>query len=59
MRPIKEEDFKDYTIKGNGWTITLNDMKKALGEWKTLQGSGLVLYGNKHDGTQAILDTKQ
>ena len=58
MRPIKEEDFKDYTIKGNGWSVTFNTAKKALSEWKGMEGSGLTLLGNKHDGAQAILDSK-
>lgn len=58
MRHINEEEFKDFTIKGNGWSVTLNTLSKVMGEWKSMEGSGLTLLGNKHDGSQAILDTK-
>lgn len=56
MRKINENDFVDYTIVGNGWSLTVNTFNKALREWNNLQSG--TLYGNKPDGTRAIIDEK-
>ena len=56
MRTIKEKDYVSYTIVGSGWSFTVNTLKTALYEWANMKFG--TLYGNKPDGTQAILDTK-
>lgn len=57
MRKINENEFVDYTISGNGWNLTISTFKKALGEWKNV-GNGCTFYGNRPNGTRAIIDTK-
>lgn len=57
MRKINENDFVDYTISGNGWNCTFPTLTKAMGQWKDITAG--TLYGNKPDGSRAILDTKQ
>ena len=57
MRKINENDFVDYTIAGNGWTYTVENLNKAMAEWKDIAAG--TLYGTKPDGTRAILDSKQ
>lgn len=56
MRKIKEEEFTTFTIKGQGWSITLHSFKRAQSEWRGLQEKA-TLIGNKQDGTQVIIDT--
>lgn len=56
MRKIDEKQFVDFTIAGNGWTLTVNTFQKALREWNNLTAG--TLYGNKADGTRAIIDSK-
>lgn len=56
MRKINEKEFEDFTIVGNGWSLTVTTFIKALREWNNL-ASG-TLYGNKPDGTSCILDSK-
>ena len=58
MRKINESDFVNYTIDANGWTLTVNTFQNAVNEWKGLNRSGCNLYGNKADGSRAIIDTK-
>jgi len=58
MRKINEDEFVNFTIDGNGWTLTVYGIKKALGEWKNITRAGSTLYGNKADGSRAILDSK-
>lgn len=58
MRKINEDDYVNFTIAGNGWTLTVSAFTNALREWKNLAGSGCTLYGNKPDGTRAIIDSK-
>lgn len=58
MRKINEKDYVDFTITGTGWSLTVSTFKNAIGEWKNITRSGCTLYGNKSDGTRAILDTK-
>ena len=58
MRKINENDYVDFTIAGPGWSLTVSTFKKALGEWKDIQRAGCTLYGNKPDGTRAIIDSK-
>ena len=57
MRHINEKDYVDYTIAGNGWTYTISSFQTALKEFNALEYG--ILYGNKPDGTRAILDSKQ
>lgn len=57
MRPLHLDDYKDFTIIGNGWSLTMTTFTKAVGEFANA-GEGVSLVGNKKDGTQAILDTK-
>ena len=58
MRKINENNYISFTIhiKKNGCNITLNTLKSALKEWKNI-GAG-TLFGNKQDGTRAIIDSK-
>ena len=58
MRKINENDYVDFTIAGNGWTLTVSTFKNALREWNKIAGFGYTLYGNKADGTRAIIDSK-
>ena len=58
MRKINENDYVDFTIAGPGWSLTVSTFKKALGEWKDIQCHGCTLYGNKPDGTRAIIDSQ-
>ena len=58
MRKINENDYMDFTIAGPGWSLTVSTFKKALGEWNDIQRPGCTLYGNKPDGTRAIIDSK-
>lgn len=57
MRKINENDYVDFTIAGKGWTLTVSTFKTALREWQNITDSGCVLYGNKHNGTRAIIDS--
>ena len=57
MRKINENDFVDYTISGNGWNCTVTTFQKALREFNNIK-SDCTLYGNKPDGTRAIIDLK-
>lgn len=58
MRKINENDYTSFTIHitRNGCNITLHTFKSALKEWNHI-GAG-ILYGNKADGTRAIIDSK-
>lgn len=56
MQKVNENDFVSYTIKGAGWSVTLNTLRSALREWGNV-GKG-ELRGNKPNGDYAILDTK-
>ena len=58
MRKINENDYVDFTIAANGWTLTVSTFKNALREWKNIAGSGCTLYGNRPNGTRAIIDSK-
>lgn len=55
MRKINEKDYVSFTIS-KGWNFTVHEWKTALKEWNNV-ASG-TLYGNKPDGTRAIIDTK-
>jgi len=55
MRKINEEDFISYTIS-RGWNCTVYDLKTALREFSNIPSG--TLYGNKADGTKAIIDQK-
>lgn len=58
MRKINEKDYVDFTIAGPGWSLTVATFNKAYGEWKNINRAGCTLYGNKADGTRAIIDSK-
>lgn len=55
MRKIDEKDFVSYTVS-NGWSLTVFTLKEAIKHFNDLPAG--TLYGNKHDGTRAILDSK-
>ena len=57
MRKINEKDYKDFTIAGKGWQITLSGFFNIWCQWKDC-GPGCTLYGNKPDGSRAIIDSK-
>lgn len=57
MRKINENDYVSYTIAGNGWSLTVSTFKNAMREWNGIVTPGSFLYGNKKDGTRAILDS--
>lgn len=56
MRKINENDYVNFTITGNGWTLTVSTLNKALREWNNLTSG--MLYGNRPNGTRAIIDSK-
>lgn len=58
MRKINENDYISFTIhiEKNGCNITLNTLKSALKEWNNISAG--TLFGNKKDGTSAIIDSK-
>lgn len=56
MRHIKESEFSNFTIVGHGWSATLGSLADALKHYKLMPKA--TLYGNKPDGTQAIIDMK-
>lgn len=58
MRKINENDYVDFMIAANGWTLTVSTFKNALREWNNIAGSGCTLYGNRPNGTRAIIDSK-
>ena len=58
MRKINENDYVDFTITGPGWSVTFSNFGKAVGEWTDITREGYTLYGNKPDGTRAIIDSK-
>ena len=58
MRKINENDYVDFTIAGAGWSLTVSTFNKELREWNNIAGSGCTLYGNKPNGTRAIIDSK-
>ena len=57
MRRINENEFVNYTIVANGWSLTLGQASKAKREYDGLTCSA-TLYGNKPDGTQIMLENK-
>lgn len=58
MRKIDENDYVSFTINiaSNGVNLTLNTFKSALREYGNIKEG--TLYGNKADGTRAIIDSK-
>lgn len=56
MRKIDENKYVNYTIAGDGWSYTIHQLPDALREWKGMRYG--TFYGNKPDGSRAILDTK-
>lgn len=57
MKRVEQKDFVNYTIIGSGWSVTISNFIKALEMYKVLSGAA-TFRGNKHDGSFAILDTK-
>ena len=58
MRKINENDFVNFTIKGNGWNMTMFSFIGILAQWSKLTGPGLTLLGLKKNGNTAIIDSK-
>lgn len=58
MRKINKNDYVNFTIAGPGWSLTVSTFKKAIGEWKDITRDGCTLYGNRSNGTRAIIDSK-
>lgn len=56
MKRFDPNNFVDYTISGNGWNVTFSSALKALSEWKHIDKG--TLYGNRYDGTRAVLDSR-
>ena len=56
MRHIDETQFASYTVDC-GFTVTFILLKEAIKLFNDREGR-CILYGNKPDGTQAILDQK-
>jgi len=52
---IDKKQFVSYTIVA-GWSLTMFDFDRINKEWAGIAHG--TLYGNKHDGTQAIIDSK-
>ena len=57
MRKINENDYVNFTIAGNGWSCTVASFAGALKQYNDV-GRGCTLYGNKPDGTRAIIDAQ-
>lgn len=55
MRRINEKDFVSFTISCS-FNVTFFKLETAMKEWVQIQHG--TLYGNKPDGTRAILDSK-
>lgn len=55
MRKINEKDYVSFTIS-KGCNLTVHEWKTALKEWNNVTSG--TLYGNKPDGTRAIIDNK-
>lgn len=58
MRKINKDEFRSYTIAGSGWSMLVYKLNNALKQWGDITGDGYTLYGNRPNGTRAILDTK-
>lgn len=58
MRKINKDEFRSYTIAGSGWSLLVYTLNNALKQWGNITGDGYTLYGNRPNGTRAILDTK-
>lgn len=56
MRKINENDYVSFTIVGCGWQFNVYSWQKAKAEWHNMKYG--TLYGNKADGTRAIIDAK-
>lgn len=56
MRHIDETQFESYTVEC-GFTATYYSLKEAIKLFNDREGR-CTLYGNKPDGTHAILDQK-
>lgn len=56
MRKINENDFVDFTIVGNGWSLTVSTLKRALAQWVDVQHG--TLYGNKPNGDKSVIDSR-
>lgn len=58
MKQINEKEFISYTIRieRNGCNLTLFSLQNALREYNDIGGA--TLFGNRANGTRAILDSK-
>lgn len=56
MLKINEEDFVNFTIVGNGWSVTVATFKSARKQWDEMEYGQLV--GNKPNGDKTIIDSR-
>lgn len=57
MRHIDETQFVNYRVDCGTFTATYNSLKDAIKLFNDREGR-CAIYGNKADGTQAIIDQK-
>ena len=56
MRKINEKDYVNFTIAASGWSFTVHKLADAMHTWAGMKFG--TFYGNKPDGTRAIIDSK-
>lgn len=57
MKKIDTNLYRDYTIVGDGWSITLSNLGAALKQFN--DAGNVTLYGNRIDGGDSdILNNK-
>ena len=56
MQIFNKNDYVNFTISGNGWTLTVSTFEKASRQWDNLTSG--TLYGNKPNGTREIIASK-
>lgn len=57
MRKIDENQFKDYTVICDSFTVTFTKLSKALLLFNDRKGK-CEIRGNRYDGSVAIIDSK-
>ena len=57
MRHIDETQFLSYTVDCGSFSATLYGLVQAVKIFNEREGR-CIIYGNKPDGTRAILDQK-
>lgn len=57
MKTIDTNLYRDYTIVGDGWSLTLTNLGAALKQFN--DAGHVTLYGNRIDGKESdILNNK-